>query len=136
LATRPRLHPGAAAKAGARAPELNKALFRALVKIPSTRIANALVTLQRDQGSQAQDISPSTRKERQRIATSLRSRAHRTWCWACGNRIQKKDITNARWMNKGKQTVQAANRCHDQGRLRVLGMASPHCFHKPEQSGQ
>ena len=121
----------AAAKAGALAPELNKAYPRS-GEIPFDSDRKRMVTLHEIKDPQAKDISPFNGKNDKESYVIAVKGAPDVVLGLC-NRIQKKDNTNAPLDEKGKQTVLAANDAMTKDALRVLGMAYRIVSAKPDQ---
>ncbi len=121
----------AAAKAGARAPELNKAYPRS-AEIPFDSERKRMVTLHEIKNPNDADISPFTGKNDKESYVIAVKGAPDVVLKLC-NRIQKMDNTNAALDEKGKQAVLAANEAMTQDALRVLGMAYRVVSAKPEK---
>ena len=121
----------AAAKAGARAPELNKAYPRS-GEIPFDSDRKRMVTLHEVKDPQAQDISPFDGKDNKNVYVIAVKGAPDVVLGLC-NRIQKQDNTCAPLDEKGKQAILAANDNMTKDALRVLGMAYRVVSVKPDQ---
>jgi len=121
----------AAAKAGARAPELNKAYPRS-DEIPFDSERKRMVTLHEIKDPQAQDISPFEGKNSKEAYVIAVKGAPDVVLGLC-NRIQKQDNTCATLDEKGKQAILAANDNMTKDALRVLGMAYRVVSVKPDQ---
>ncbi|BBB47096.1 cation-translocating P-type ATPase [Pelolinea submarina] len=121
----------AAAKAGARAPELNKAYPRS-GEIPFDSDRKRMVTLHEIKDPQSQDISPFEGKNDKEAYVIAVKGAPDVVLGLC-NRIQKQDNTCAPLDEKGKQAILAANDNMTKDALRVLGMAYRVVSVRPDQ---
>ncbi len=121
----------AAAKAGALAPDLNKAYPRS-GEIPFDSDRKRMVTLHEIKDPQAKDISPFIKKNDKESYVIAVKGAPDVVLGLC-NRIQKKDNSSAPLDEKGKQAVLAANDAMTKDALRVLGMAYRVVSAKPQQ---
>ncbi|MDK2980272.1 MAG: P-type Ca2+ transporter type [Chloroflexota bacterium] len=121
----------AAAKAGARAPELNKAYPRS-GEIPFDSDRKRMVTLHEVKDPQDADISPFDGKNEKNAYVIAVKGAPDVVLGLC-NRIQKQDNKVADLDEKGKQAILAANDAMTKDALRVLGMAYRVVSVKPDQ---
>jgi Ca2+-transporting ATPase len=121
----------AAAKAGARAPELNKAYPRS-GEIPFDSDRKRMVTVHEVKDPQAKDISPFDGKNDKESYVIAVKGAPDVVLGLC-NRIQKHDNTCAPLDEKGKKAILAANDAMTKDALRVLGMAYRVVSAKPEE---
>jgi Ca2+-transporting ATPase len=121
----------AAAKAGARAPELNKAYPRS-GEIPFDSDRKRMVTLHEVKDPQENDISPFEGKDNKNAYVIAVKGAPDVVLGLC-NRIQKQDNTCVTLDEKGKQAILAANDNMTKDALRVLGMAYRVVSVKPDQ---
>ncbi len=121
----------AAAKAGAHAPELNKAYPRS-GEIPFDSDRKRMVTLHEVKNPQAKDISPFDGKDGKDSYVIAVKGAPDVVLGLC-NRIQKSDNTCDKLDKKGKEAILAANDNMTKDALRVLGMAYRVVSVKPEQ---
>ena len=121
----------AAAKAGARAPELNKAYPRS-GEIPFDSDRKRMVTLHEVKDPQEKDISPFEGKDNKNAYVIAVKGAPDVVLGLC-NRIQKQNNTCVPLDEKGKQAILAANDDMTKDALRVLGMAYRVVSVKPDQ---
>ena len=121
----------AAAKAGARPPELNKAYPRS-DEIPFDSERKRMVTLHEIKDPQAQDISPFEGKNDKEAYVIAVKGAPDVVLGLC-DRIQKQDNTCVPLDEKGKKAILAANDNMTKNALRVLGMAYRVVSVKPDQ---
>ena len=121
----------AAAKAGAHAPDLNKAYPRS-GEIPFDSERKRMVTLHEVKAPKADDISPFGGKDGKDEYVIAVKGAPDVVLGLC-NRIQKSDNKCEKLDDKGKQAILAANDDMTKDALRVLGMAYRVVSVKPDQ---
>ena len=121
----------AAAKAGARAPELNSAYPRA-IEIPFDSDRKRMVTVHEVKNPKAADISPFSEKKGKESYVIAVKGAPDVVLQLC-NRYQKMNNTTAPMDDKKRDEILAANDDMTKDALRVLGMAYRVVSAKPKQ---
>ena len=121
----------AAAKAGAQAPELNKAYPRA-IEVPFDSDRKRMITVHEVKNPKAADISPFDEKNGKEAYVIAVKGAPDVVLQLC-NRYQKMDNTTAPMVDKKRKEILAANDDMTKDALRVLGMAYRVVSAKPEQ---